>query len=50
MKEYLEMLNKLLTILGDVTISEAKTWVEVKANAEDLRAEGHEPTEEPSED
>lgn len=34
--KYLEMLNKLLTIIGNVTIEEAKTWAEVKANAEAL--------------
>jgi len=38
----LEIVNKLLTIVGDLSLSEAKTWLEVKANAEDLKAEGHE--------
>lgn len=43
--EMLAALNKLLTIVGDVKLSEAKTWIEVKANAEELREEGHEPVE-----
>lgn len=40
--ETLELINKLIAILGDVTLSEAKSFVEVKENAERLRAEGHE--------
>jgi hypothetical protein len=40
--EYLDMINKLLEILGNVSLSEAKDWVAVKENAEALRAEGHE--------
>ncbi len=42
----IEIANKLLTILGDVKLSEAKTWLDVEKNAAELRAEGHEPTPE----
>lgn len=38
----LEMLRKLLKILGDIKLSEAVTWLEVEVNAEALRAEGRE--------
>lgn len=41
MKE-LELLNKLLGILGNVTLAEAVAWAEVEENARALRAEGHE--------
>ena len=43
----IEMLTRLITIVGDQNLSEAKTWLEVKANAERLRQEGHEGEEEP---
>lgn len=43
LKLYLEMLNRLLTVIGDVTISEAKTWVDVKLNADDLAEETKDP-------
>lgn len=39
--EFLEQLRKVMQILGDVKLSEAVTWAEVKENAESLRAEGH---------
>jgi hypothetical protein len=35
-RKWLEMLNALLTIVGDMRISEAKNWVEVKARAQEL--------------
>lgn len=40
--EVIRLINLLITIIGDVTLSEAKTWAETKANAEELRKEGHE--------
>jgi hypothetical protein len=40
--EELELLNRLIAIVGDaITLAEAKTWLEVKENAERLRQEGH---------
>lgn len=39
----IEILQTLITIFGDEKMSDAKTWLEVKANAERLRLEGHEP-------
>jgi glucokinase len=50
MNEFLERLNALIAIVGaGMTLGEAMTWLEVKENAERLRAEGHEtdiPTDE----
>jgi hypothetical protein len=37
----IQILSTLITIVGDVKLSEAKTWAETKANAEELRSEGH---------
>lgn len=42
--EWLEVVKKLITIVGDKSLSETKTWLEVRANAEALRLEGHEET------
>ena len=35
----LEIVNKMLTILGNVSLTDAKDWIQVKANAESLKAE-----------
>jgi hypothetical protein len=46
----IEIVKKLITIVGDVKLSEATTWLEVKANAIALRQEGHDepaPEEDP---
>lgn len=43
MEKYLEAINKLLEILGNVRLAEAKTWLEVESNAGSLLKEGHEP-------
>lgn len=40
--EVIKIINLLITIVGDISLSEAKTWAEVKANAEELRQEDHE--------
>jgi hypothetical protein len=40
--EVIKLINLLITIVGDVSLSQAKTWAEVQANAEELRQEGHE--------
>jgi hypothetical protein len=45
MEDILETINKLLAILGNVTLREAKTWAETEENARLLRAEGHDDTE-----
>jgi hypothetical protein len=37
-----QILALLITIVGDVSLSQAKSWAEVKANSEELRGEGHE--------
>jgi hypothetical protein len=42
MNETLELINRLIAILGNVTLEEAKTWAGVEENAAKLRAEGHE--------
>lgn len=42
MKETLELLQKLLDILGNVDLETAKSWVEVEENSIALRNEGHE--------
>lgn len=42
----IEIAKKLITIVGDVKISEAVTWLDVQRNAEELRQEGHTPTPE----
>lgn len=39
---FLDVLNTLLRILGNVSLEEAKTWLEVQSNAQKLREEGHE--------
>jgi hypothetical protein len=36
-----QILALLITVIGDIKLSEAKTWSEEKANAEELRKEGH---------
>lgn len=41
-EDILVLINKLLEILGNVTLEEAKTWAEVEENAAALREEGHE--------
>jgi hypothetical protein len=38
----IQILNALITELGDVTLSEAVTWAQVEENAQKLLAEGHE--------
>lgn len=45
MDKALPILTALLKIAGDLTLSEAITWVEVKENADKLLAEGHDPEE-----
>lgn len=35
------IVQKLLTLLGDKSLSESITWLLVQKNAEKLRAEGH---------
>ncbi|MBS1793367.1 MAG: hypothetical protein JSS81_05905 [Acidobacteria bacterium] len=35
----LEVVNLLLERLGNVTLAEAKTWLEVEANAQSLKDE-----------
>jgi hypothetical protein len=42
MEKNIEFLKKLIDVIGNVTLSEAATWLEVEENAERLRAEGHE--------
>ena len=42
MNETLETLNRLLEILGNVSLKDAVAWAEVEENAMQLRAEGHE--------
>lgn len=42
MNKTLEMLYKLMEILGNVTLKDAAAWAEVEANAQKLRDEGHE--------
>lgn len=41
MEEFIAKLKKLIEIAGNITLSEAVTWAEVKENAEALKAEGH---------
>lgn len=41
MDKTLAILKALLGTIGDVTLSEAMTWLEVKDNAEHLLKEGH---------
>lgn len=45
MNENLELLRKLISILGNVSLEDAATWLEVKENAAALLAEGHEENE-----
>ncbi len=41
--ETIRLINKIIEILGaNATLGEAKTWLEVEANAQSLRDEGHE--------
>jgi hypothetical protein len=40
--ETIDLLNKLIEILGNVTLEEAIQWAQVEENARALRAEGHE--------
>jgi hypothetical protein len=40
--EIILRLQQLLNLIGNVTLSEAVTWLEVEENAERLRKEGHE--------
>ncbi|MEQ1644228.1 MAG: hypothetical protein ABL959_12345 [Pyrinomonadaceae bacterium] len=42
MEKGIALLNALMKAAGDITLSEAVTWLEVKENAERLLAEGHE--------
>jgi hypothetical protein len=42
MEKSLKLLNAVMNAIGDVTLSEAITWLEVEENAERLVAEGHE--------
>lgn len=42
MNETIELLQKLLAILGNVDLETAVSWVQVEENAARLRAEGHE--------
>lgn len=42
MDKTIAILNALMRAVGDVTLSEAVSWLEVKENAERLLAEGHE--------
>jgi hypothetical protein len=37
--EKLELIRKLIAILGNVSLEEAATWLDVKENAESLLAE-----------
>lgn len=41
MEKSLAILKALMGVVGDVTLSEAITWLKVKENAERLLAEGH---------
>lgn len=41
MDKTIAILNALMNAVGDVTLSEAVSWLEVKENAERLLAEGH---------
>ncbi len=40
--EIIQRLQLLMTLIGNVTLQDAVTWLEVEANAERLRKEGHE--------
>ncbi len=40
--ETLDLINKLLEILGNVTLETARDWAQVEENARRLREEGHE--------
>ncbi|HEY8560530.1 MAG TPA: hypothetical protein VIL74_09145 [Pyrinomonadaceae bacterium] len=40
--ETIEMIQKLIEILGNVDLATAKTWLETEDNARRLRMEGHE--------
>jgi hypothetical protein len=42
MEKVIEILEMVITIIGDVKLSQAVSWLRVKENAESLRAEGHE--------
>lgn len=42
MEKTIELIDTLIKLAGDVTLSEAKTWLQVEENAEALKAEGHE--------
>ncbi len=46
MDKTLSILKAVMETIGDVTLSEAVTWLEVKENAEQLLADGHEPPRE----
>lgn len=44
--DYLKLINKLIDIVGsNMTLEQAKTWLEVEENAQSLREEGHETDE-----
>lgn len=46
MDKTLELINALIKVLGSAaTLGDAKTWLEVEANAEALRSEGHDTEE-----
>lgn len=42
LEKILEAVNLILAHLGNVSLEDAKTWAEVKINAQKLREEGHE--------
>lgn len=42
MQEALEIINRVLAILARMSTAEAKAWVDVLENAQNLRDEGHE--------
>jgi len=49
MDKTIAILHALMKTVGDITLSEAVTWLEVKENAERLLAEGHIGTDEGAE-
>lgn len=47
--EAITLIRKLITIIGDRPLSEAVSWLEVRANAEKLRLEVQQPLPETEE-
>lgn len=41
MDKTLEIIKALMGVIGDVTLSQAVSWLEVEENAKRLLAEGH---------